>query len=192
MDNLDNILNQIKVETDDEIEKIKEKTLKECEEIYNKAKELIYLEKKKIKEKTEKRKLEISNLKEVELNQNKIKLILCKKEEILKKAINHAFNFFCEEMKEEYEKYIIKNLTKNSPKEAHLILFGKKDYERFEKILKFNDDVKILKTEEFEHGFKIVCEKYVLNFNLKNIFEEKFLKLKKIASAALNMEEASF
>ena len=40
MDNLDNILNQIKVETDDEIEKIKEKTLKECEEIYNKAKEL--------------------------------------------------------------------------------------------------------------------------------------------------------
>ena len=140
------------------------------------------------KEKIKIKKEELRKNFDVELAQLKNIYFTQKKDELLQKTIEKAFNVFCEEREETYIRFVLNLLNKNIPKEKSKIFFGEKDYEKFKnKILK--DNIKIEKTLNFKYGFKIESEKYLLNFDMKEIFTQNIEQLKKIALEALDIKD---
>lgn len=197
MNSIDNILKYIKNATSKEIEEIKNKNLIECNHIAKNTKDIIKSEEKLTQDRIIKKKEELENKFNIEMQQLKNKLLSCKKEEIVIKTIELAYKTFCEEKKDFYIEFIKKLLIKNIPSKDCEIVVGAKDYanfkSEFEKIVKINNKftVQLKASDEFDHGFKIISEKYILDFNIKTIFSENIIKLKEKAYAALNLEENS-
>lgn len=187
MNSIDNILKYIEKKTEEEICEIKNKTLKECEKILNKSKIMQEHEDKLINEKISASKKQIRNEFDINLKQFEKKEILKAKEEILNRTISLAFKALCED-ETLYYKLIKKLLYKNIKEENCNVVFGLKDEAIFKKIFNENfKEINFKKTDEFEHGFKIICEKYILDFNLENIFLENITKIKIKASIALDL-----
>lgn len=189
MNSIENILNHIENNTKKEIEKIKNNCYLKCQKIEEEAKNIIEKENKLTDRKILTKKNELKNNYEVELKQIKNKIVLSKKDEILQKTINLAFNTFCEEQNEEYFNFIINLIKKNMPKEKTKIVFGGKDYIKFKEYYSKNYEIEV--DNSFDYGFKFVCEKYILDFNILEIFLENSEKLKKIALNALNLKDVA-
>ena len=185
MNSINNILNYIKNKTDEEIKELKEKYLEEIKKISKNAENEIKKNKLEYEEKIENKKNELKRNFEIEKEQFKKNKFLNEKEKIIKKTINLAFKTFCKESPEEYLNFIKKLIEKNKPKENFKIIFGKEDHQKFKETYK---NEKIEKTENFEHGFKFICENYELNFNMEEVFLENSLKLKTKIINALNLK----
>ncbi len=197
MNSIENILKYIKDLTSKEIQEIKNKNLIECNKITKNTKLILENEDKLTQNKIAEKKEELQNEFDVEMQQLRKKLLSCKKEEIITKTIELACKTLCEEKKDLYIKFIKNLLTKNIPLEDCRIIFAKKDYDNFkselENHLKTNNRFKLQLEycETFDHGFKIISEKYILNFDVKSIFSENIIKLKEKTYNALNLEENS-
>ena len=198
MNSIENILNYIKNNTKEEIEKIKNENLKQCEKILKDLEIIKQQEIEKTKEKIKTKKNELKNMFKIELNQIEKKELCCKKDEILKKVINLAVEKLCTKNLEQYFNLTEKLLKKNIPKESFELIFGEKDYENFEKyfskdfLQNLTKKTKIKFSKNFIHGFIILCEKYNLNFKIEQMFLENMLKLKNKAINALNLKENLF
>lgn len=190
MSSLENILNHIEKNTEKEIEEIKNNCFIKAQKLINSAKEEIKKDYEETKKKTEDKKLELRKNFDVELKQIKTKELLCKKEEILMETIEEAKKTFCENKNENYFKFILNIIKKNlNEKENTELIFGEKDFEKIEKFLPKNEKIKIEKSKEFKHGFKIINEKYILNFDIEEIFNSNLEKLKEIACRALDLKD---
>ena len=185
---IENILNYIEKNTEKEIEEIKQNCLLKINEIKEKTKIEIEKNSKETEEKIKMKKEEIKKIFDVKLNQIQNRYFMQKKEEILKEVIDKAFYVFCEEDEERYIKFILNILYKNLPKTNSTIFLGKRDYYRLKSHI-LQNNLQIEETSDFDYGFKIENDRYVLNFNLKEIFTQNTEKLKKIASNKLNIKD---
>jgi len=190
MKSIENILRCIEENTKTEINQIKEHHLKECEKISKEAKTTIEAERKLNEAKISKKKEELKKNFEIELEHIKKKFISWKKEEIFQRTINLAFEKFCDCKKETYFKFIEKLISKNKPEEEHKIFIGKKDHDFYMKNQETENAKNVFQSENFDHGFKIICEKYLLDFDMKKIFENEMTKLRAKSMKALDMEES--
>lgn len=198
MNSIENILNYIKNNTKEEIEKIKNENLKQCEKILKDLETIKNKEIEKTKEKITAKKNELKNKFKIELSQIEKKELCCKKDEILEKIINLAIKKLCTKDLEQYFNLTEKLLKKNIPKESFELILGEKDYENFKEyfskdfLQNLNQKTTIKPSKNFKHGFIILCEKYNLNFKLEQIFLENILRLKNKATNALNLKENIF
>lgn len=194
MNSINNILEFIQKNTDIKIKDIKQNEQKECERVLEKAKILIKQQEEENKEKILKKKKELENSFNVQLKQLKNKIIYNKKDEILQKTINLAIEEFCEQNENIYINFIENLIYKNIQNEEYSLIFGIKDFCKFKHSLikkvkhEIENVVEVKCSENFYYGFKIYSEKYILNFEIKNIFLENIQKLKAVASEALNMD----
>ena len=185
MNSINNILNYIKNKTDAEIEQIRKEHLEKLKKIEKDAKNKIEKNSAENKKKIENKKNELIRNFEIEKEQYKKTKILNEKEKIINKTINLAFKTLFEENFEEYLNFIKKLIENNKPKEEFKLIFGKEDFLKLKEIYK---DEKTETAKDFEHGFKISCKDYILNFNMKEIFLENNLKIKTKAINALNLK----
>ena len=194
MNSINNILEFIQKNTDIKIKDIKQNEREECEKILEETKTLIKKQEEENKEKILNKKKEHESNFNVQLKQLKNKVIYSKKDEILKKTINLAIEEFCEQSDNVYRNFIEKLIYKNIQNEKYSLIFGIKDYYKLEYNLiqkvsnEIENVVEIKYSKDFNYGFKISSEKYILNFEIKNIFLENIQKLKTVASKALNMD----
>ena len=194
MNSINNILEFIQKNTDIKIKDIKQNEREECEKILEETKTLIKKQEEENKEKILNKKKELESNFNVQLKQLKNKVIYSKKDEILKKTINLAIEEFCEQSDNVYRNFIEKLIYKNIQNEKYSLIFGIKDYYKLEYNLiqkvsnEIENVVEIKYSKDFNYGFKISSEKYILNFEIKNIFLENIQKLKTVASKALNMD----
>lgn len=194
MNSINNILEFIQKNTDIKIKDIKQNEREECEKILEETKTLIKKQEEENKEKILNKKKELESNFNVQLKQLKNKVIYNKKDEILEKTINLAIEEFCEQSDNVYRNFIEKLIYKNIQNEKYSLIFGIKDYYKLEYNLiqkvsnEIENVVEIKYSKDFNYGFKISSEKYILNFEIKNIFLENIQKLKTVASKALNMD----
>ena len=192
MGSLENILNHIEKKTKEEIEEIKNSCYLKAQKLISLAKEEIKSDYESTRKRIEEKKIELRENFDRELKQIKKQKLLQKKETILIKTIEEAKKAFCKNNNEKYFKYVLNILKKNlneKEKEITMLAFGEKDFEKIEKFLPKNEKIKIEKSKEFEHGFKIINEKYVLNFDIDELFNNNIEKLKEIACHALDLKD---
>jgi len=187
MNSLENILEYINNKTETEIENIRKENILECKKILEDTKNFIIKEKEKTEKKITEKKEELKKNFETDMKQRRNKAIANKKNEILKKIIDISIDCFCNENDDIYINFIEKLIEKNIPNEEFTLVFGEKDYKKLSSV--FNGAKpkikKIENSNEFKYGFKIFCKKYVLNFDIENMFKENIEILKSKASSAL-------
>ncbi len=165
------IVDQIKLKTDQELLNLKKENSEKIDQEKLKYEKLIRIEKLKLQH----RMSSFKNVKVVEFeNKNKqLKnfLILQKKQNLIEKIVKQALYVLQNETT--YEKFyfsFMENLIEKNLSENFCELFyGKFDFNRFIKNLKFkpSSKLKINKSDNFDLGAKIVCDDFYVNLNVE-------------------------
>ena len=195
MDALQNIIKSIEKDTEDKINKIKEKNDIECKKIISDA-EIV------AKNECEQNELNITRKKEQILSQTetsnvifKNKSILEKKHNLIDKTLNMAIDHFHGIDSEKYFTFFVKLINKNLPSDKFKLIIGFEDFARipddFLTNICTNDGSKIEceKSDKFSHGFQIISSKSIIDLSIESIFADNIDSLRSIASSALNLGE---
>ena len=195
MDALQNIIRIIEKDTNEKIMQLREENNIECNNIISKAKERAQKE----LEENEKR---IAQKKEQILSQTKTsnsifenKAILRKKHELIDKTLNMSANFLSNMDSTKYFDFFSKLIIKNVPNEKFKLIAGIEDFKRLpknflaESDLKNLDEINFECSDIFDHGFKIVSSKSIIDLSLESIFADNKDLLKPVVLNALDLGE---
>ncbi len=195
MDALQNIIKSIEKDTEDKINKIKEKNDIECKKIISDA-EIV------AKNECEQNELNIARKKEQILSQAetsnaifKNKSILEKKHNLIDKTLSMAIDYFHGIDSKKYFMFFVKLINRNLPSDKFKLIIGFEDFARipddFLTHICTNDNSKIEyeKSDKFSHGFQIISSKSIIDLSIESIFADNIDLLRSIASSVLNLGE---
>lgn len=174
---LNKILEQIRLNAQLELEKLRVDYDKKILQIKHNAQRIINFDKSVLNKKieTSKKNLEIKINAENDIF--KSKTILAKKQVLFSRVLKKAIEILCcdSNFETRYFNYMENLIEKNLPKDFCVLFYGELDYLRFCDNLKFNSStfLKIEKSINFEYGAEILCSTFKVDLKIESLLVER-------------------